>query len=472
MLFNNVNAQRGGALTVDGRATDVSESVGAVISTDIETDFANGTALYNVIDGIQAAYQSFQGSQAGFLSYLKTLAQAMLRNMATLDQGGNLNSLMSLSASLQLLSTQMINASASFKANVPALGSQTNVGSPTGNPTVVGTVKSGTGLYSGQELSLAETITFTVTKDSYSGGATAYQESVTAAGIPAQSDKTSWDWPKGSGKSATFTIIDPSLNNSGGTLLQNGSMDTWTNSNVPDNFTYLVGTAGTDAQRGATTFASSSYSFQFIGGTSVQTAITQTFNTTPATGIGAGGTSFNMGTIPRVPLIFCMQLKCDVVPAAGVITVDLVDGTNTVINDDAGTANSFTVTLSGVTTSFVAKTGVFRLPASVPSTVKLRIRASTAISAGTNCFIDDIALAKAVPLYGGSAVTSGSGPAFAIFRGATKPVVNDAWTMALTISAAGAFQRVMQKLFDVDTLGIYFPTKADASETVADTLIA
>jgi hypothetical protein len=137
-----------------------------------------------------------------------------------------------------------------------------------------------------------------------------------------------------------------------------------------------------------------------------------------------------------------------------------------VIADDAGTNNTTAITLSGISTSYVQKSAVFRLPASVPTTVKLRIRTTTAVSTGSNIYVDDLALAKMVQFY-----TAG-GPWFAIFRGAAKPLIGDAWTMALSISAAGAFQRLFQKFFDIHKLGLFIPSKADASESVADTLIA
>lgn len=473
-LLNSVNSFRGGALTVDGRATDVSEGVGAVISADIETDFANGTALYNVIDGIQAAYASFQGSQAAFLSYIQGLAVSTLRHMATLDQSGNLNTLMTLEASLRLLVTQMVNASASVKANVPALGAQTSVGSPVGTPTIIGTIKDGTGKYSGKEYAVPETVTFLCTKDALSLGGTADQEEFTVSGQPAQANLLSWDWPKGSGGRIKLTLTDPEFDNSGGTVLQNGSLDTWTTAaSPPDNWTALAGTANTDyAKDTGSTFTGTGACLKLIGASAAPASLAQTFAATPSTAVGAGGSPFDLRANPDVNFAFCMQLKCDVVPIAGVITVDLIDGSNTVVADSAGTNNSFTVTLSGASTSYVAKTGVFRIPANAPTVAKVRIRVSTAITTGTNVFIDDVSLTEMAELYAG-------GPEFAAVRGATKPLKNDQYTMTMTISAAGAFQRGFQKLFGLPkpagadaNFNYVLPSKADGSETCADSLVS
>lgn len=461
--FNDVNALRGGNLTQDGRATDVSASMTTKLNT-VEADLAAGTAQYALADGLQSAYGSFQSAQSGFLSYLRTLAQSIVIKMADDDQKLPSRDLVS---ALKLLIQQMVTNSSYFKANVPALGSQTSVGSPVGTPGIVGTVKNGSGKYSGAEMQVPETITFLVTRDAQSGGATANQESFSVLGQNSQPDLLAQDWPKGSGSSINLTVVDPSLNNSGGQCLTNGGMDTWTTAaQPPDNFNALVGTRDTDyAKETSTVFASSAAALKVIGGSGTGVSLAQTFNTTATTTTGAGGTPFNIGLYPDQNFIVSYWIKADVVPATGVITVDLVDGSTAVIADDGSTNNTFATTLSGISTSYVQKTGVFRLPAAAPTTIKLRIRASTVVPAGSNIYIDDLAVVRATPLYVG-------GPSFAIFRGATKPLLNDAWTMATTISASGAFVRGFQRLFNLAALGLQVPTKADGSETVADTLIA
>jgi len=261
-------------------------------------------------------------------------------------------------------------------------------------------------------------------------------------------------------------VIDPTLNNAGGTVLQNGSFETWTTAGgPPDNFNALAGTANTDyAKETGIVFATSTAALKFIGGTGTGASLAQVFNTTPSTTAGAGGTAFNIAATPVTSYLCNLYLKADVVPATGVLTVDLVDGSNTTINDDGGAANSFAITLSGITTSYAARSGAFRLPSAPPSTVKLRIRASTVIPAGSNVFVEDLALARAVPFYP-------SGPAFAIFRGASRPLLNDLWTMALTISASGAFQRAAQRLWGIDGLGLYLPSNAAGANTINENLI-
>jgi hypothetical protein len=90
-------------------------------------------------------------------------------------------------SALRILIGQMAGVS-SVKANVPALGSQTAVGSPTGSPGIVASVKSGAGTYSGMEYALAETIRFSCVTDAQSGTASGNQEKFTATGKVAIAD--------------------------------------------------------------------------------------------------------------------------------------------------------------------------------------------------------------------------------------------------------------------------------------------
>ncbi len=266
-------------------------------------------------------------------------------------------------------------------------------------------------------------------------------------------------------------------NQSNANVLQNSGFDVFTNANVPDNWILNVGTAGTDlAKETSVVFGGSAGALALIGnggGTGVLVNLTQAFNTAASTVLGSGGTPYNILLKPAQNFILNYQIKgLAGAPAAGVLTWDLIDGSNTVIQDDNGTNQAGTLTLSTITSSYVAHSLVFRLPAVMPTTVKLRLRVTTAISTGTTVYLDDVALVAAVGLYSTMPPLYGSGPQFAIFRGATTPLVGDAWTMALTISTAGAFQRAYQRLFNMPGLGLALPSKADGSETSADTLIA
>lgn len=175
---------------------------------------------------------------------------------------------------------------------------------------------------------------------------------------------------------------------------------------------------------------------------------------------------------PLKQYAFNCWMKADVVPAAGVITIDLVDGIGgSVIADEAATNNSFTQTCSALSTSFVSKTGTFRTPRVLPPIVYLRIRISTGVSSGSSIFIDHAALEEMTELYPG-------GPSLAIFSGAADfrkgagQVVGDWFNMTVANDRAGEFQEWFDRNFDMRSKGLLLPSVTDASETQADTLIA
>lgn len=175
---------------------------------------------------------------------------------------------------------------------------------------------------------------------------------------------------------------------------------------------------------------------------------------------------------PLTQYAFNLWALADVVPAAGVITVDLVDGIGgSVIADQAGTNNSFTFTGAGLTTGFVAKNGTFRTPRVLPELVYLRIRISTAVSSGTSVFIDHAALVKMVELYPGGPFAAGFSGKTPLRRGSDQ-VAADAFTITVTNDRAGKFQEHFERNFSMREKGLLLPSKTDASETQADTLVA
>ena len=144
------------------------------------------------------------------------------------------------------------------------------------------------------------------------------------------------------------------------------------------------------------------------------------------------------------------------------LTVDLFDG-SAVINDDAGTANSFTIAATGLITSFAAKNGVFRLPRTVPELVYLRIRVSTAVSGTSSVFIDHCALAEMNEVYQ-------AGFYAALFGGSVAFSKGDTFTVAATNDRAGSFQTTFDRNFDMRAKRLLLPSAA--SGTIPDSLIA
>jgi len=174
---------------------------------------------------------------------------------------------------------------------------------------------------------------------------------------------------------------------------------------------------------------------------------------------------------PETAYAVGLFMLADVVPAAGVITVDLVDGIGgTVIQDAAGNNNSFTIDCTGLTTSFqwiediAGSDPIFRTPAVLPPAIYFRIRISTAVSSGTSVFLDHVCLQAMSELYRG-------GPLVACFATDTDPVSDDTFDIAVTNDRAGLLHEWLDRNFDLRGKGLIFPVDAGGSETVPDTVV-
>lgn len=169
-------------------------------------------------------------------------------------------------------------------------------------------------------------------------------------------------------------------------------------------------------------------------------------------------------------LAFNLFAKTDSIPAAGTITVSLWDG-SAIINDAAGTANSFTIDCTALTTSYVSKTGVFRLPRVLPPIVYLRIAQTVAISNTSSVYLDHAALARMDSLYAG-------GPEVKVFSGSTRfrkgadQVTPDKFTLTLTNNRAGLIQEWFQRVFDLASKGLLLPSDTGNTESVSDALVS
>lgn len=156
----------------------------------------------------------------------------------------------------------------------------------------------------------------------------------------------------------------------------------------------------------------------------------------------------------------------DVVPAAGVLKVDLVDGIGgTTLNDAQGTANSLTINLPNETTSFASHPVVFRTPAVLPPTVYLRLRLTTALSTGSKVFMDELCMVPMTELYTGGLYA-------AAFSGPDDFAVGDSALVTVTNDMRGALHTWCSRAWSLRENRLLLPSDASNAETISDTLIA
>jgi hypothetical protein len=340
-----------------------------------------------------------------------------------------------------------------------------------GDGVLVVTVTRADGLV--QQNVVQELTQFTITADSYTGGRTAGRETWQWAGQPNVSTYGTgvgvgvwdFDWPAGSGATVTGAAVSAAQDGSTtGNLLTNGDAELWTGTSpaVLDYWHLSTGTWGTSVQQSATGYTGS-YSVQFVAGATLN-ALTQQFGSSVSDGTDAtAGTPVTPAPLTSYGVNLWLRTVSGTA-AAGVLTVELVDGSGTVVNDDSGTPNAFTVNLTTLTTAWAAFPGTVRTPTVLPATMRLRVRVSTALT-GADVLMDDVCFARYAPLYLG-------GPSAVLFSGAAPFETGDSWAPVFTNDRGGAtygatWQTLVLRLFQ--TPGLLLPYSG--SPNVADALI-
>jgi hypothetical protein len=422
-----MNAQRGA--TLDSRFDD------------IDDQFAS--AQRSVVNGLWATRDQVRNGYSQYYAAMQSLAQTVLIEQLNDD--------------VPLLSKTLAVAAAQLEERMladleyirrPSTSSSVAAdGSNVGDAQVLVSLVDSKGR--SMDMIFAEDLTLTATNDS-TRGATAFRETFTLRGEPAVA-ASAYDWPAGSGASQSLTAVDGAAT---GGLVSAGAFESgWTATNTPPTpWSIQTGTAGTTVFRGSNPARSTgTYNLRLTGtGAAENTAVEQDVTT-------------GLGSQPLTSVAFGCWVAVDSTPAAGVLQARLVDGSNATIADEAGTDNSLTKDLTGVSTAYEFFGGYFRLPNEVPSAVKLQIRLSTAITSGRSVDVDLVAMTLASQAYDG-------GPFVAVFSGTTASVRDDEYVVTLTSDgAADDFCRLLDRLYGLRSLGVRIPSSG--TPTVLDSLI-
>lgn len=447
----NVKSLMGGTATTDVASGASMQTRGS----NIETEALNSPAISAQIDGHWTAISNWRSSQASIFSSFRSYAEATWNYQVQLDAA--LPSA-DLTSTTRELIRQMRGSADSINASTTAAGAQTPIGSPTGNMVVVVSMKNKDGYL--WQVPFAETLRFAAANDVATGG-TARNETISVKGAPAITDKFAYNWPSGSGCSVSVNLIDAQADNAKGNSLTNGDFETFTTTNYPDNWIIQTGAATTDFLRVATPYTQT-YALQIVGDGTANAAIAQEFNHAVSTTAGAGGTPFQIKPNKQYAVHF--KMRASAAPSAGVLRVALVDSAGTLIADNSATDNSFTVTLSTMTTSYVSVSGTFRTPTVLPTDgiVRLQLKLTTATDAGKSLYIDDMGFAEMTPLYKG-------GPSVAVFAGSNNVAIGDSWTVAVT-NTVGRMAKYLEMLFNLNDKELIVPYSG--SPTVGDALIS
>lgn len=427
--LNTINTARG--------TTIADEVIDAVETADADNDPAIRQALANLLP----ALTNSQAALGGTASVIRQAAVSLLVRMVDAD---NPLPEQSEAAALDELIRQVIAADSYVAANtISATGTQTSLD---GDGKLVLSTKDVRGRP--LENLIAEDL------ECRCLGGTAGSESIEIRGEAAIADRLHWLYPAGSGARRTITLVDPAGTSN---LLTNGSFETF-ESSAATGWTADVGGWGTRWVEETSTVYAGDKAVELVGDGATLSQISQDITSKLAA---------------LTQYAFCMWLRRDGSAAgAGTLVVDLYDGSN-VINDAAGTANSFSVDLTALTTSFVPYVGVFRTPTTLPGTVKLRMRLSTAITNSRSVYLDHAGLTRMVPV---SANNPAVTPYVAGFSGASNFTVDDqtgggdgsrVFKITTANNLAGKWQFLFHKLFNMGTRTL--PTSGDSE--ISDALI-
>lgn len=407
----------------------------------------DGTADDDLIGAIQTAQATIPGPVVAPATTVAGLATTTVVRMVN----ASVPSISSINYALTELIRQMGAATESV-AQCTVTASAAALTTNVGDGVVVLTTKRGDGLI--QQNLMAEVARLQVSNDSYTGSATRGQESLVDAGGIQTASLWDYNWPTGSGQTssgnAVSPLVDATPNNN---LLTNSDFETWSDDVAPElaNWVLDVGAWGTDAKQSSTAY-SGTYSVEFVAG-ATNTVLYQEFGT-------SDGTAASLSAVSSYAVNFYLR-KVSGTISAGVLTVELVDDTGTVVNDEQGTANSFTVTLSSLATSWSNHNGVFRVPGEPPSVLRLQYRISTDL-AGANFLLDYAASAAPIAAYPG-------GYGWRVFSGATPFVTGDGWDVTAANNRAGqsygaTFQTLFDRFFDMKQLGLLLPYSGSPSQ--------
>jgi hypothetical protein len=396
-----------------------------------------------LLDSINSQMVQGQNANQGLAGFVQQMSQNVLLRMVYLDTGMNL----SLAPALNELIRQM-RASNNTVLGYTIGGSVSSANVVNGNGVLVFDTHNASGYV--QDLTYAEIIRVSCTQDSTSGASLAGNERFQAVGQSAASGVLNQDYPAGSGCNQRLSAINATANASQGNLLTNSDFETFV-ANTPASWTIDIGTAGTQVLKETSPVYSGLSSLGIVGDASTLTTISQTLTLSNLTAY-----TFNL---------FC---RISATPAAGVLRVTLVDENNAVTTDAAGNSNSVSLTLSGVSTSsWQSLTGTFRTPYILPTSLKLQIKLTTALSTGKTLYIDHLALGTATYLYA-------AGPSIAVFSGSNPLFVPDFFTLTTTnnhTSTNKSFQVFTARTLGGLSNGVLLPS-ATSGNTISDALIS
>lgn len=422
--------------------------VAALYGSATDTGFQSIWSLFatsdqSAVTALPDAVTSFRTTDVTYCSTLTTAAQAASVSQVNRNLPPTQNTFVT---SVQAVDAQM--RATAQTINRPTLTSAVTLGA--GNAGDTKMFVSTTNIYGDPlDTTFNETLTALCTSQGSGFGA-----SWSVTGQPLI-NPPQWNWPGGSGASASLTTNDPAVDG----LVTNSSLTLFTVANQPDDWTIINGSAGTTVLEAASGNVRTGYNaVKFVSDGSSATKI---------------GQSVSLSTNTVYAVTF--QAKLNTNSASGTLVVQLWNtATGAVITNDAGSNLQASYNLNGgageITTSYQLLTVFFSTPRQLPSNVEVRIGYGTAGVSTRQLTVCNVQVFQATPLYGASG-TGTSGPFACAVGNTTYSAVNDTASIVFTNSLGNqSFVWGLERLNGFRALGLYLGSSV--SPTILDSLVS
>jgi hypothetical protein len=425
--------------TLDGYRDEIVTDFTAQNRENIQGD------VYDVFDG-------FKSDVLGWIDSMVVKAEELLTDRITvltqLDVGSDSSTTNVILELIRVLNdaSQSVDASAVTVGSVSADKANTNAGTMITGKVLDGVSQPHPGFsasleYSGVTSELAaatDTITATCTADSETDGFTEGEETFELMGLVEAASTYHWD-AYGSGSGPTISPVQ------GSGLILNHDFETFTTTNVPDDWTIDAGAATTNVLRdtdSADVYHGSS-SLRLLGNASAASIkLSQT--------LAAGS------VIPGKGYFFACYIKGNSSLSQGEILIRLEDGAGSIVGQ-AASKIEMNQTALAAQTAYGLESFFVSLPAELPASDALEITIDfKGTPSAHDIHIDWVGLREA---------TYFDGVAFGMVAGTDEFLRGDRFKSVVTNNEAGTFQKFFRKAF-----GVQLPSHGGGSETQADSL--
>lgn len=437
----------GGLLTRVGDWAGEYNRAASLYGSALDAGFLSIWAQYGSTE--QAAVQQLPDAVTSFrnsaITYQSVLAQDCATSWLLQVQRDTTVTPATLQRAVQIVYDQMV-------TNVQSINRPTITTAVAYGGTNLGNTKfflSNTNIYGDPlDMTLAEVMTATCTSQGSGLSSTFQVHGAASVAV------TAYNWPQGSGASTSITVVDPAIDG----IVTNSSLSTFTVADTPDDFTIVNGAAGATV-------------FEAVAG-GVRTGSNAVYLRSD----GAQATKIQQELSLQVNTAYAItfQAKMNTNSATGVLVVQFVDGSGTVIANDAAANLQASYNLNGgageITTSYQLLTVFFSTPRQLPSSgVFLRAGYGVAGVSTRQLYLCNLQVFQATPLYGAQG-TGTSGPFAAGVANTVASAVGDGATFTLTSSlGTQSFVFGMERLMSFRNLGAYLPSST--SPTVPDNLV-